>query len=666
MEHRSGPGIPPSTPLFLLLAALSLCALLFTPAVSFSDEAKSLEKQAQNALRQGQRQMFNGKIDKAFEHLAEARTAIDGLISADPGNSRLKSLENKYKKLEKDLERRAEKPAPKASPATAEGEKGGKGNRLPGGLVRRLKGLDDSFRRLEELFEQAAREPTDARIEFIGTTLSAAGDEMAHILKYYGDHVGHPEVAARREKLDAYRARLEETTSAQTAKADAEAAETRDLTQVAEALGDRLRKLHDAHYASFEGIYGRSLLDRYAPEAAEKALARIEGLEKGAIPELRPVMEEIADRFGDSAMAVNNALHAIDFPASERFGNRFEELRESIGNVAESRQATAEWIAGQARSQGDAVGLSTHQAMLRIAHRLDPDNAAVAELLQETEAKVAAAGDSLEGIFFSKTPIDPDDPRNLATRFTAGDPIYCLIRSRKPFQEIFGKDWVRIEAAIDGKKIHTQFVKLHNPSDRAGKTLRFEIAPTPENMTAYADPDIEYGTSKPNLRQGPQEMTHHLAGLGPGEHTVTMALRYAGDTYAEGSFTIRGDDFGRYADLNEKVARAMTASVTLPRAKMENPGLEKQMKALLKKAGWDPIHRLNIVDKDWWIDRTSGGNSPVKSRHIAAAVLSRDEGGYFYKKVTFHQDRLITGGYGDLYISHTGGLIEIPKENIDK
>jgi hypothetical protein len=72
------------------------------------------------------------------------------------------------------------------------------------------------------------------------------------------------------------------------------------------------------------------------------------------------------------------------------------------------------------------------------------------------------------------------------------------------------------------------------------------------------------------------------------------------------------------------------------------------------------------VDKDWWIDRVAGGNSAEKSRHIAAAALSKDGNGYFYKKVTFHKDRLITGGYGPLYISHTGDRIEILEENIDK
>lgn len=658
-----------SSPRFATLAkVLALCILIAASTDAFAADAKSLEKTASNALRQGQRQMFNGKIDKAMEHLAAARAAIDDLAAAEPGNSRLKRLENKYEKLAKDLERRAPKSASKAATAATKAKKPAKSDKLPGGLVRRLEELDRSFEKLEEQFDKMAKNPGDALVDFAGTTLSAAENEMASVLKYYGEQVGtdHPEISSRREKLGDYRARLDETTSARAARADNAAAEKGDLTRKAAALAEKVQNLYDAHHAKFEGIYGQNILYQYTADAAEEVKAKLDAVEKEAIPEIRPVLAEIEALFGTSAMEVNNALHAIGIPSQEQFGNRFEDLKRAVENVAKTRKAVAQWIVSQAKTQGDAVSAKIHAALLAIAQSLDPDNAMAVGMLKETAAEVAAAGDSMEGIFFSKSPIDSDNPQNLTTEFSAGDPIYCLVRSRKPFEEIFKKDWIRIDVTIDGEKIHAQFVKLHNADDRAGKTLRFEIAPRPEEMTGYRNPDIEYGTSKPNLRQGAQEMTHHLAQLGPGDHTVRMAIQYFGKTYADGGFTISGEDFGYYAELNKKAGEAMTGSVTLPRAKMENAALEKEMTALLKNAGWDPLLRLNIVDKDWWIDRVAGGNSAEKSRHIAAAALSRDGNGHFYKKVTFHKDRLITGGYGPLYISHTGDRIGIPEENIDK
>ncbi len=100
---------------------------------------------------------------------------------------------------------------------------------------------------------------------------------------------------------------------------------------------------------------------------------------------------------------------------------------------------------------------------------------------------------------------------------------------------------------------------------------------------------------------------------------------------------------------------------------MQNKKLEKEMTALLKEADWDNVYRLNIIDKDWWIERVNGGNTPIKARYMAAAALTRKpDGSYCYKKCTFHQDKLITGAFGELYLSHQGSEVPINKENIDK
>jgi len=100
---------------------------------------------------------------------------------------------------------------------------------------------------------------------------------------------------------------------------------------------------------------------------------------------------------------------------------------------------------------------------------------------------------------------------------------------------------------------------------------------------------------------------------------------------------------------------------------MANKKMAAEMKALLENAGWSNIHRINIVDKDWWLDRVAGGNSMVKSRHMAAAALAKgDDGNYFYRVCTFHQDRLLSGGFGKLYLSHQGDKVPVPKKNIDK
>lgn len=289
------------------------------------------------------------------------------------------------------------------------------------------------------------------------------------------------------------------------------------------------------------------------------------------------------------------------------------------------------------------------------------------EALYTQHQQKAAAAQAIKGaVLFAKHPIDPANPQNLTDAFNAGDYIYALIQSKKSFEEIFKTGWIRIDVTLDGKPIHAQFIKLHQPDDRARQTLAFEIAPAPENMTAYSNPDIEYGVSKANLKQGPQEMCLHLSKLGPGQHIVSLVVKHYGKIYAQGQFTLQGDDYQFYAALHKQAQAAMAQSVHLPRARMENPDLEASMRDLLQKAGWSNIHRLNIVDKNWWLDRISGGDSPIKSRHIDAAVLAKDDQGYFYKKVRFQQDRLITGDWSKLYIVHTFDRVHMPEENIDR
>jgi len=284
--------------------------------------------------------------------------------------------------------------------------------------------------------------------------------------------------------------------------------------------------------------------------------------------------------------------------------------------------------------------------------------------------KMEAAQANLGEFLFSTTPIDPKNPTNLGTTFKAGDFIYGLIRTQKPWAEIYqnrNSANVMVNVKIDGQKIHAQFVNLKKPELLNQQYLIFEIAPNPGKMTAYGNPDVEYGKSTATMRQGPNELTFHLGQLGPGSHTMEFEIQYYGTIWAAGSLTIQGDDFSSYAELHKKIATGVAKSVILPPAQMVNKKLAAEMEDLLKNAGWTKVYRLNIVDKDWWIDRVSGGNSPVKSRHIAAAVITRgDDGNYFYKVCTFHQDKLITGAFSELYLSHQGDPVPIPKENIDK
>ena len=292
------------------------------------------------------------------------------------------------------------------------------------------------------------------------------------------------------------------------------------------------------------------------------------------------------------------------------------------------------------------------------------------EMDKNIKAELAAAKADMGGFVFNDSPFSGPKDNASKTSFNTGENIYGMIKLQKPLSEIYGQKsnfMVRIDVKIDGKAIHSQFVTVKSADYGARNYLIFNVAPKLKDLIAYSDDNIAYGKSTATTIQGPNELTHHLGALSPGKHTFSFGMYYYGKTWAEGSFTVNGQNYKDYAKLHEKIAKGVIAARTIPPAQMENKGLEKQMTALLKNAGWESVYRLNIVDKDWWIERVDGGNTAVKSRYLAAvAMAKKSDGSYFYKKCTFHQDKLITGAFGELYLSHQGDEVPISKENRDK
>ena len=209
-------------------------------------------------------------------------------------------------------------------------------------------------------------------------------------------------------------------------------------------------------------------------------------------------------------------------------------------------------------------------------------------------------------IVFSKSPIDPAKPANLTTSFKAGDTIYGLIQAGKSWREIYeakGKTelGLMIVMAI-GENQTLQYITLKKAAYIDSSQLVLDIAPAPEKMTAYKDPDIQFGEGKGNRKIGPIAFTYELGQLPAGKHKIQFFIRNYGDKLAAGELEIEGSDFKFYADLHEKVKAASEAIETLPPAGMVNKELEGQMRKLLENAGWSNILRVVIVDKDWWLE----------------------------------------------------------------
>ena len=92
---------------FMLLLTVSLFGGL--DCTAWADDVKTMLQEANKELRQAQKDMFAGKTDNAIASLDKIEALLVKAKAADPNNSSIKTLENKYGKLVKDLERRTGK-----------------------------------------------------------------------------------------------------------------------------------------------------------------------------------------------------------------------------------------------------------------------------------------------------------------------------------------------------------------------------------------------------------------------------------------------------------------------------------------------------------------------------------------------------------------------------
>lgn len=272
-----------------------------------------------------------------------------------------------------------------------------------------------------------------------------------------------------------------------------------------------------------------------------------------------------------------------------------------------------------------------------------------------------------EGSFvFSKQPIDPADPQDLTSHFTAGDPVYGLIRVPEPWSALGrprdGKLILAVYTTVDDKRL-AAYMELCSEAAREARHLVFDVAPTLDDMSAYRDEGVFYGDAPGGIKKGACQITEYLGQLAPGKHRLDFWVLIAGRKLALGGFTMEGEDYGGYAELHEAIKKEISAGRPFPSARRSDAELEQKMVALLQAAGWRDVLALHIVDKDWWIDRVAGGNSRVASRHMAAAAAYRDaDGEYYYKICTFHEPSRVDGSFGPLALTHQGQAVPISAE----
>ena len=422
---------------FLAIAAVLAAYFLIPNAqVWAQDDPTTMAKETNKELRDSKRMMFSRKFEESKTHLDKAAKLIQKIKTADPAFQQLKGLESKYAKQKKDLEKRLPKtntPGTTTTPKKTSPAGKSSSDELPAAIKRRLAGIDRSLQNFDRYFNSITAESEQVEVDEAGKQLNAAKKEMDQLLKYYGDKIapGHPELKSRKARIASSEKKYTDFESSyKGAKEKAAQGKAAQLKE-AQAIGEKMNALYSRHSSKFEGIYGATMVYDFNIEKAKKELKKIEMIEKDVLPVAQPVLKSIVEKYGDSAMTVNNNLHKLGMPSHEQFGNDFDRLYESVNNVSKSRKATAASIASRSKNQLssiDSLGadyrvkrLQDTKAMLQIGHKFDPGNGGINQMLSAIDEKIHAVAGKIEKDIDSKNWkghiknfAGPGDPKMLA------------------------------------------------------------------------------------------------------------------------------------------------------------------------------------------------------------------------------------------------------------
>lgn len=296
-----------------------------------------------------------------------------------------------------------------------------------------------------------------------------------------------------------------------------------------------------------------------------------------------------------------------------------------------------------------------------------------------TVAGLMFAAQMLSGqgkIIFSNTPINPANPGAGLTSFKAGEPIYGLMILPAPVKRLCGTA-VSMNATVE--QLELKHYVDNNYRDSGGAVIKgalfaeatrllLDVAPEPDKLTAYKDPNLEYKRFG-KTTYGAMRWSQELGGLSAGAHTMKIEVEACSSMIAAGEFKISGASFAHYAQLVDALQGAKTKLAAMPAGKKNDPALEaamvKAMKASTSQAWKDQILRVVILDADWFLER-----HPISGiilfRYIRAAVAVRGAAGCaFYELTTFKQD-YAGGQFRPIYYDGHGDKHAIPCESVNR
>jgi len=394
-------------------------------------DVKDLLKEVNKELRQAQQDMFSGKTDKAVASLENIKAKIVQAGQADPNNPQVQTVERKYAKLVKDLERRTGKnlgggsltaagsstgtelpTKPEAKPmeqtkAPAQVSKsGGTDAELPYNARRPVESAKRDLQRIEGSVEKIGNQDwnQDQLVENMKKSLESARKNL---------EVGKAEAAKKGvtshpvfDDIEAgIQAAEQKVTGVETSVAEAKKTAAAGAEEVTADV-DALKATYDRALPVFEKATGNPMYYNKLDEV-EGLVKQIEQFEANELAGIRDQLGAFGDKYGTTEEEIDKKADAMGYVNNYyRASFAYIELAKGIENVSKTRTVMADDLIRRAEEMKTRTAKGIHdfarldqhdriRAWGQMAARFDPENPRVKDFNDGIDAWVKADADAL-------------------------------------------------------------------------------------------------------------------------------------------------------------------------------------------------------------------------------------------------------------------------------
>jgi len=214
-------------------------------------DIKTIERKINTDLRKAQNNMFSGKNEEAYTMIEEIWKDIETIQKADPNYRNLTSLEQKYRRLKQNLDKKLGKVTQKPktprpitrtssrtmrSPPTSSkpvNNQRSDEDKLPSGVTKRLRDIEPPLSHAEHILS-SNQEEISTKLENARYQLQSATEIFSSLSRMYSNHINHPDVKAIQERITNISEKLDilsQQVQAETEQAEKEKKKTEKLSQ---------------------------------------------------------------------------------------------------------------------------------------------------------------------------------------------------------------------------------------------------------------------------------------------------------------------------------------------------------------------------------------------------------------------------------------------------